>query len=47
MTPASKRAAEALGVTIRQNQRYASGETEVPATVVKLLECLVKVAGRK
>jgi hypothetical protein len=47
MTPGSKRAAEALGVTIRQNLRYASGETKVPATIVKLLECLITVQGRK
>jgi hypothetical protein len=46
MTPGSKRAAEALGVTVRQNLRYAYGETEVPATIIKLLECLLKVAKR-
>jgi hypothetical protein len=33
-----------LGVTVRQNLRYASGETEVPATVIKLLKCLLEVA---
>jgi hypothetical protein len=47
MTPGSKRAAEALGVTVRQNLRYASGETGVPSTVVKLLECLIQVADKK
>jgi hypothetical protein len=46
MTPGSKRAAAALGVTIRQNLRYASGETKVPATVIRLLECLLEVAKR-
>ena len=44
MTPGSKAAAEALGVTVRQNLRYASGETEVPATIVKFLKCLLEVA---
>jgi hypothetical protein len=47
MTPGSKRAAEALGVTVRQNLRYANGDTEVTATIVKLLECLIEVAKRK
>jgi hypothetical protein len=32
MTAGSNRAAEALGVTVWQNLRYASGETGVPAT---------------
>jgi hypothetical protein len=42
----SERAAEALGVTVGQNLRYSSGETDVPATVVKLLACLIQVADR-
>jgi hypothetical protein len=46
MTPGSKRAAEALGVTVRQNLRYAGGETDVPATIIKLLECLVREHSR-
>jgi hypothetical protein len=45
-TPSSKKAAEMLGVTVRQNQRFASGENEIPPTVVKLLECLLEVAKR-
>jgi hypothetical protein len=47
LTPGSKRAAETLGVTVRQNLRYAFGETAVQATVVKLLECLIEVARRE
>src|SRR5215469_526204 len=31
------------GVRAWHNLRYASGETAVPATVVKLLECLIAV----
>jgi hypothetical protein len=27
--------------------RYAHGDTEVPATVAKLLNCLIEVAGKK
>lgn len=27
-----------LGISMRQSQRYASGETEIPATIAKLLE---------
>ena len=45
-TPASKKAAGMLGVTVRQCQRFASGENQIPATVVKLLECLLEVAKR-
>jgi len=36
-----------MGVTVRQNLRYAHGETAVPATVVKLLRCLGEVAAIK
>ena len=31
-----------MGVTVRQNLRDASGETEVPATIIKLLKCLIE-----
>ena len=38
--------AEMPGVSVRQCQRFASGENQIPATVVKLLECLLEVAKR-
>jgi hypothetical protein len=41
-TPSSKKAAEMLGVTVRQNQRFMSGENEVPPTIQKLLACLLR-----
>jgi hypothetical protein len=30
-----------------KNLRYASGETEVPATNIKLLKCLIEIAATK
>jgi hypothetical protein len=47
MTPASKRAAEALGNTVRGNQRYAAGERPVPATIARLLESLIELKRRQ
>jgi uncharacterized membrane protein len=38
--PQSKKAAEVLGVSVRQLQRWGSGENEVTPTVERLLEVL-------
>jgi DNA-binding transcriptional regulator YiaG len=46
LTPSSKRTAVALGVSVRQCQRWASGENNIPATVVKLLAALIELAGK-
>lgn len=37
LTPSGKATAEALGLSVRQCQRLAAGETEIPVTVAKLL----------
>ena len=37
LTPASKRTAAALGLTVRQCQKYAAGTVAVPETVAKLI----------
>lgn len=37
LTPSGKATAEALGVSVRQCQKYAAGEVLVPPTVAKLL----------
>ena len=38
-----KATAEALGVTVRQLGRYASGENAIPDTLARLLEALIKL----
>jgi len=38
LTVASQRTAKLLGVNIRQSQRYASGDAEVPEAVERLLQ---------
>jgi DNA-binding transcriptional regulator YiaG len=43
LTPSSKRSAQALGVTVRQCQRWASGENKVPPAIVKLLAALAEL----
>ena len=43
LTPSSKLAAEALGVSLRQAQYYAAGRP-IPAPVAKLLRLMVDVA---
>jgi hypothetical protein len=40
--PQSKKAAEALGVSVRQLQRWGSGENEVTPTIERLLEALLR-----
>jgi transcriptional regulator with XRE-family HTH domain len=47
LTPSSKRAAQALGVSVRQVQRFASGENHIPPTVVKLLAALTELRQSK
>lgn len=42
LTPSGKRTARVLGLSIRQCQRFASGETAVPQTVERLLFLLVR-----
>lgn len=37
LTPSGKATAEALGLTVRQCQRFASGEQDVPRPIVLLL----------
>jgi hypothetical protein len=39
-----KDTAEALGVTVRQLSRYASGDTAIPDMLERLLECLQKTS---
>jgi hypothetical protein len=39
--PQSKEAAEALGVSVRQLQRWGSGENEVTPTIERLLDALL------
>jgi hypothetical protein len=41
--PQSKKAAEALGVSVRQLQRWGSGENEVTPTIERLLGALIVV----
>jgi len=38
-----ERMAEALGVSIRTEYRYGSGETEIPESVARLLRLMVRV----
>lgn len=38
LTPSSKATAAALGLTVRQCQRYAAGDQAVPQTVKLLLD---------
>ena len=45
-TPASKKAASLLGITVRQSQRFANGENQITPTVCKLLKCLMEVQKR-
>jgi hypothetical protein len=40
LTPSSRAAAEALGISLRSSQRYAAGERTVPKTVELLLQQL-------
>ena len=42
LTPAGKATAEALGLSLRQCQRLASGDSPVPETVAKLLRMMVR-----
>jgi plasmid maintenance system antidote protein VapI len=41
-----KAAAEALGISVRQLQRFGAGDNKIPPTVIKLLKCLLEVAKR-
>lgn len=38
LTPSGQRTAQVLGLSLRQCQRIAAGDNEVPGTVVLLLE---------
>ena len=38
LTTASQRTAKAIGVSVRRAQRFASGDSEVPLSVKRLLE---------
>lgn len=42
LTPAGQATAEALGLTVRQCQRIASGENEISGTIAKLLAMYLK-----
>jgi hypothetical protein len=42
LTHASKATAAALGVTVRQCQRYADGDP-IPETIALLLDCYLRV----
>lgn len=42
LTRASKATAAALGVTVRQCQRYADGDQDVPETVALLLRMYLR-----
>jgi uncharacterized membrane protein len=42
LTVASQRTAKLLGVNIRQSQRYASGDAEVPEAIERLLTMYAK-----
>lgn len=46
LTRASKKTAAALGVTVRQCQRYADGDQEIPETIALLLKCLLIQEGK-
>jgi hypothetical protein len=41
LTPHQKGAAELLGISLSQCQRYGAGEAVIPATVAKLMERLL------
>lgn len=45
LTPASNATAAALGVTVRQCQRYAAGDP-VPEPIAKLLRLMIETSGR-
>jgi hypothetical protein len=38
LTPSGRATAQALGLSLRQCQRIAAGESEVPGSVAKLIE---------
>lgn len=38
LTPSGKATADVLGLSLRQCQRFAAGDSEVPGSVAKLLE---------
>lgn len=40
LTPSSRAAAEALGISLRTSQRYAAGERRIPKTLELLLQQL-------
>lgn len=42
LTPAGKATAQALGLSVRQCQRIASGDSRVPQTVSRLLQMLLR-----
>lgn len=46
LTVASNRIPGVLGFTIRQSIRYARGDNEIPAPIVKLLACLIAAQSR-
>lgn len=46
-TPSSKKAAAMLGLSLRQVQRFASGENAIPGPVEKLLKCLLEAEKAK
>jgi hypothetical protein len=41
LTPHQEAAAQMLGISLRQCQRYGAGEAVIPATVAKLMERLL------
>lgn len=43
LTPASQATAETLGLSLRQCQRIAAGESKVPEPVAKLLRLMIRL----
>jgi transcriptional regulator with XRE-family HTH domain len=42
LTPSGKQTAEAIGLTLRQAQRIAAGESDVHPAVAKLLRLMIE-----
>lgn len=43
LTPSGKRTADTLGLSLRQCQRIAGGESAVPGPVAKLLRLMIRL----
>jgi hypothetical protein len=47
LSPQGQATAKALGVTVRQLGRYASGENAIPPTLARLLEALTALMAQR